>query len=173
MRSPSAAGSLAQGWSSLAGRRHELLPFTVSGVLCVIAGGLVAAVTASSPTEHGTWAAAYLVLVCGVAQAGLGLGQALFTASTSAPVVAVQFVGWNVGNAAVLVGTLAGLTALVDLGGGLLVVTLGLLARGLIPAAGVCRVAGALRCCLYGYRLLVLLLLVSIPVGLILARVRA
>jgi hypothetical protein len=131
LRPPSPSASTA---CPLAGRRHELLPFIVIGGVCVVAGGLVAAVTAPAPTEHGTWAAAYLVLVGGVAQAGLGLGQATFTTGTSTPVVAVQAAGWNLGNAAVLVGTLLGVTALVDLGGVLLVVTLGLLARGLRPA---------------------------------------
>lgn len=57
----------------------------------------------------------------------------MFTTRTSTPVVAVQAASWNLGNAAVLVGTLLGVTTLVDLGGALLLVTLGLLARGLCP----------------------------------------
>lgn len=171
MTSPSVP-DLPSGWCFLAGRWQELLPFAVAGMLCVVSGGLIAAVTASAPTEHGTWAVAYLVLVCGVAQTGLGLGQALSTSHTPAPVVAVQWVGWNLGNAAVLVGTLTGRTAVVDVGGVLLVVALLLLARGLFPA-GVRRVAGAHRWFRYVYGLLILLLLISIPVGLVLARVRA
>lgn len=155
-----------------AGRRGELLPFTIIGVVCIIAGGLVAAVTAPAPTEPWTWAAAYLVLVAGVAQVGLGLGQAMFTSPTPPRIVAAQAAGWNLGNAAVIGGTLLGNLALVDVGGVLLVVTLGLLARGLTPA-GVRPVDGARRWCLYGYRVLVLILLVSIPVGLVLARVRS
>lgn len=150
-------------------RRREFLPFVLTGVLCVIAGGLVAAVTAPAPTEHGTWVAAYLVLVGGVAQAGLGLGQAMFTARTSARVVAVEAVGWNVGNASVIVGNLLGVTALVDLGGAFLVIALILLARGVSPARAR-PVAGGAKWYLHGYRLLVLILLVSIPIGLILAR---
>lgn len=152
----------------LVGRR-EVLPSVLTGVLCVIAGGLVAAVTAPAPTEHGTWVAAYLVLVGGVAQAGLGVGQAMFTTQTSARVVAVEAVGWNVGNASVIVGTLLGVTALVDLGGAFLVIALILLARGVSPGA-VRPVAGGARWYLRGYRLLVLILLVSIPIGLVLAR---
>ena len=169
MRSPSPSKSPTRGASLLTERRHEVLPFTVTGVACALAGGLVAAVTAPAPTEHATWAAAYLVLVGGLAQAGLGLGQAMFTTRTSTPVVAVEVVGWNLGNALVLVGTLLGIVALVDLGGALLLVTLGLLTRGLAPAR-LRPLDGARRWCLYGYRLLMLILLVSIPVGLVLAR---
>jgi len=70
--------------------------------------------------------------VGGVAQAGLGLGQAMFaTRGTSSRLIAAEVAGWNLGNAAVLAGTLLDLTVLVDVGGVLLVVTLGLLARGL------------------------------------------
>ncbi len=150
--------------------RHELLPVALIGVLCVIAGGLVAAVTAPAPTEHGTWAAAYLVLVGGVAQIGLALGQAMFSARTSIRLAAVQAVGWNVGNAAVLGGTLLGVFVLVDAGGALLVMALVLLGRGVSPAGARAATGGA-KWCLYGYRLLLLILLVSIPVGLVLARV--
>lgn len=157
---------------ALAERRRALLPFAVIGTLCVVAGGLVAAATAVAPTRHGAWAAAYLVLVCGVAQAGLGLGQILSTSHTPTPVVAVQLVGWNLGNAAVLVGTLTGQTVVVDAGGALLVIALILLARALTPAGGP-RAASAHRGARYGYATLILLLLLSIPVGLVLARVRA
>jgi hypothetical protein len=138
----------------------------------VTAGGVLAAVTAPAPSEHTTWAAAYLVLVGGVAQAGLGLGQAMFaTRGTSSRLIAAEVAGWNLGNAAVLAGTLLDLTVLVDFGGVLLVVTLGLLARGL--RGGVSPADRAGRWLLRGYRLLVLILLISIPVGLVLARVRA
>jgi hypothetical protein len=133
VRSPSVP-DLSNASCFLTGRRQELLPFLVVGILCVIAGGLVAAATAPAPTEHGTWAAAYLVLVCGVAQAGLGIGQVLSTSRTPTRLIAVQAIGWNLGNAAVLVGILATYTALIDVGGALLFVILILLAPGLIAA---------------------------------------
>jgi hypothetical protein len=88
------------------------------------------------------------------------------------PAVAVQAIGWNLGNAAVLVGTLTAYTALVDVGGALLFVILMLLARGLV-AAGVRQVNGVQCWFRYGYGLLILILLLSIPVGAILAHVRA
>jgi len=171
LRSPSPSAPAAPDARPPAHRRPQLLPFTAIGVLCITAGGLLAAATASAPSEHTTWAAAYLVLVGGIAQVGLGFGQATFTAGTSTPVLASQVAGWNLGNAAVLAGTLQGSTAVVDLGGALLVVTLGLLARGLSPT-GVRPVGGAGRWCLYGYRVLMVILFVSIPVGLVLAQIR-
>jgi hypothetical protein len=155
----------------LAGRRQQLLPFLVVGILCVIAGGLIAAATAPAPTERGTWAAAYLVLVGGVAQAGLGLGQALSTTRTPTPVVAMEVVGWNLGNVAVLVGTLTELTALVDFGGALLIVALILLARG-VTSPLVRHADGVHRWFAYGYGVLILVLLLSIPVGLVLSHAR-
>ena len=141
------------------------MPFAVLGVGCVVAGGLVAAVTAVAPSTHASWAAAYLVLVAGVAQVGLGLGQAVLAPRVpSRGQVGAQVVAWNVGNAAVLTGTLTGVLPLVDLGGALLVIGLALLVHA---------VRGGQRrgWTLYGFRLLALLLLVSIPVGLVLARI--
>jgi hypothetical protein len=155
----------------LTGRRQEFLPFLVVGILCVIAGGLDAAATAPAPTEHGTWSAAYLVLVCGVAQAGLGVGQALSTTRSRTSVVAMQVAGWNLGNAAVLIGTVTEFIVLVDVGGALLFVILVLLARELI-VAGVWPVNGVQRWFRYGYGLLILILLLSVPTGVILAHVR-
>ena len=106
---------------------RQAAPAIVVGVVCIVAGGLVAAVTAPSPTEHGTWAAAYLVLVAGVSQVGLAVGQSLLTARTPAARTRVaELVTWNVGNAAVLTGTLTGTVWIVDLGGALLVAALAL-----------------------------------------------
>jgi len=141
------------------------LPFVVLGLACVIAGGLVAAATAHAPTQPASWAAAYLVLVGGVATLGFGAGQAVLasTVPTSGQ-VGLQLGAWYAGNAAVLVGTLVENTLLVDLGGLLLVVGLVLLVHG-VRGAG----HGTPGWALLAYRGLVLLLLVSIPVGLALA----
>jgi hypothetical protein len=150
--------------------RSPAAPFAVLGSICVVAGGLVAAATAPAPSEHGSWAAAYLVLVAGVAQIALGAGQALLAPRTPTPrLVAAQFVTWNAGNAAVLAGTLAGIVPLVDAGGAGLVAALALLVHG-VRGAGERGAGGgwALR----GFRLLVAVLLVSIPIGLVLAHVR-
>jgi hypothetical protein len=149
---------------------RQAAPATVVGVVCVVAGGLVAALTAPRPTEHGTWAAAYLVLVAGVSQVGLTVGQSLL-APRGLPnrTSLAELVTWNGGNAAVLTGTLAGTVWVVDVGGGLLVVTLALVVsaiRGHPVRDGGRRQALARR----AFRFLVLVLLVSIPIGLWLAR---
>lgn len=158
-----------------------MVPFAVLGGGCVIAGGLVAAATAPAPSVHGAWAAAYLVLVAGVAQIALGAGQALLAPIVpSRRWVLAQIGAWNAGNAAVLAGTLGGVTPLVDVGGTGLVIGLTLLVAAVrgtaVRGAAVRDVAarlGARWGCwpLYGFRLLVLVLAVSIPIGLILARV--
>jgi hypothetical protein len=84
---------------------------------------MVAAVTAPAPTQTGTWAAAYLVLVVGVAQLALGAGQALLASmALRSRLVLAELVLWNVANGAVLAGTLVGVQSLIDAGGGLLVV---------------------------------------------------
>lgn len=149
---------------------RQAAPAIVVGVVCIVAGGLVAAVTAPSPTEHGTWAAAYLVLVAGVSQVGLAVGQALLTAPTPAARTRVaELVTWNVGNAAVLTGTLTGTVWIVDLGGALLVAALALVVVAVhrYPVQEVGRSQALAR---RAFQLLVLLLLVSIPIGLWLGR---
>jgi hypothetical protein len=145
--------------------RFAALPFVVLGSACIVAGGLVSAVTAMAPSEHGSWAAAYLVLVAGVAQIGLGAAQAaLAPRAPSRRLIAAEVALWNLGNAAVMAGTLAGRLWLVDVGGGVLVVALaafGYAVRGAGQRGG---------WLLAAFRLLVAVLLVSIPVGLWLAR---
>lgn len=147
-------------------RWRRVTPFAAVGAVCIVAGGLVSAATAAAPSEHASWAVAYLVLVGGVAQLGLGLGQGLLAPKLpSAGMATGLVVGWNLGNAAVLIGTLTEAVWLVDVGGGLLVLSLAVLvwvARG---------AASRQRWLLVVFRALVLLLLVSIPVGLVLAHV--
>jgi hypothetical protein len=148
-------------------RSHAGAPFVVIGSAWVVAGGLVAAVTAHAPSEHATWAAAYLVLVAGFAQVALGAGQAWLAGQIPPllPVLASELIAWNAGSAAVLAGTLGGVVSITDAGGVLLIVALALMLR----ATGRQRSGWPLR----GYRLLIVIVLVSIPVGLILAHVRA
>ena len=150
--------------------RGPLLPFLVIGTACVIAGGLVAAATAPNPSEHGSWAAAYLVLVAGVAQVGLGAGQAKFGGHAAQRTVLAEIAGWNLGNAAVLAGTLADVGLVVDLGGAALLVVLVLLLRGALTSGATPSDRG--RWLLRGYCALLALLIVSIPVGLVLERVQ-
>lgn len=141
-------------------------PFFALGTACVVAGGLVAAVVATAPSQLGSWAAAYLVLVGGVTQVALGAGPALLaTRSPGRRAVAVELTGWNAGNGAVLAGTLLGATWLADAGGAALIVALALALAG---TRGVVRHPAWP---IYLYRALIALVLVSIPVGLVIAAV--
>lgn len=138
-------------------------PSFVVGAASIVAGGLVAAVAATDPSESGIWASAYLVLVAGVAQVALGLGQVwLATSPPGRGAVLGQLALYNVGNAAVIGGTLADRTWLVDAGGVLLAIALGTYLWATRRSRG-----GRV---LLAYRLLIAGVLVSIPVGLVLAR---
>lgn len=145
-------------------RRSAALPFAVIGSACVVAGGLAAALTSAVPSEHGAWAAAYLVLVAGVAQLGLGSGQAWLAPRPPSPgLVRVEVGLLNAGNLAVIGGTLCARPHVVDVGGVLLVLSLVLLGYGV-------RAPGSRSRLLVLHWALTGLLLVSIPVGLVLAR---
>jgi hypothetical protein len=147
-------------------------PFAFIGLACVIAGGLASAAIAPDPTEHGAGAVAYLVLICGVAQAALGAGQnALAVQPPSQRLRYAELVGWNLGNAAVIAGTLSNADAVVFVGGAILLVVLALFVygvRGSATAGSRARAAWIVN----GFRTLVVVLLISIPSGLVLAALR-
>lgn len=134
------------------------------GAACVVLGGLVAAATDPLDLAHGSWLAAYLVLVGGVAQYVMGHARTWPGATMQPPGVAWTGVGaWNLGNAGVIAGTLADAPVLVDAGSALLVLALVVA----VHAAG--RAGGILA---WGYRLLLVVLLVSIPIGIVLSYVQ-
>lgn len=140
--------------------------FVVLGTAWIVAGGLVAAVTGPLRLEHGSWAAAYQVLVAGVTQGAIGRAQeALAGQRPSRRTVVAQLVTWNLGSIAVLAGTLTRTPLVVDAGGALLVVTLALMIRAVQGGRGP-------AWALWAYRLILLVILVSIPVGLTLAHLR-
>lgn len=137
----------------------------VAGSL-IIAGGLVAAVNSASPFAHGSWLAAYLVLVGGVAQLALFGGPLLFPAPLSSRTLARAQLGlWNAGTAIVAVGVFADANAVVSLGSLLVLAALGCFARGAGPA----REPGAGR--VIAYRLVIAVLAVSVAVGIVLSAV--
>lgn len=144
-------------------RVRAATPFVIFGSLCVVAGGMVAAFTARAPTEHSSWTAAYLVLVAGAAQVGLGCGGALVPARLSVRALGAQLVLWNIGNAAVVVGTLGNWMWLIDVGGVLLVVAL-------VLSASATRRAGARQWSWILFRLFQAVMVISVPIGLVLAR---
>lgn len=149
-------------------RGWHAVPFVLWGFVGIIGGGLLAAVTHPFGWEaHGSWAAAYLVLVVGVAQLGLGVGQAwLSDRPPRRGHVSGELVGWNLGSALVVLGTLVARPWVVDLGGALLVVALALFVLAVRGRAGTPRWAW------WAYRVLALAVLVSVPVGLVLSALR-
>lgn len=105
----------------------------VAGVM-IVAGGLVAAINSAAPFAHGSWLAAYLVLVGGVAQLLLGIGcLALPAPRLSARLRQAQIGLWNAGNATVAGGVLIGAVALVIVGSVVLLAALGGFAVGAGP----------------------------------------
>ena len=141
--------------------------FRVIGAVWVIVGGLVSALTGPLGLEHGSWAAAFCVLVAGVSQFALGTIQAaLASKPPSAPIVATELVAWNAGSALVILGTVATMPLIVDVGGLFLVVALAVL---IITVRGRAEPLWAL----WAYRVLLIVILASIPIGLVLAHLRA
>lgn len=129
-------------------------------------GGLVAALTSPLDLPKGSWLAAYLVLVGGVAQCTIGRTQeALAPDSVPRKLWQMQYTGWNVGSLLVIVGSLTGEPYVVDVGGLLLL-------SALVIAVWVTRNAAA-SFLLWAYRAVLLLLVASMPVGLALAHLRA
>lgn len=100
----------------------------------------------------------------GVAQALLGLGQSMFThGAVPATVRQVELWCWNIGNAAVIVGTLLDVPVVLYLGCVPLVATLILVLRQLAHAPS--------NWASWSVRAVVAVLLVSIPTGIVLQAV--
>jgi hypothetical protein len=148
-------------------------PFVVFGIASVVAGGAISAFTASTPTRQMAWLVAYLVLVVGAAQVGLGAGQArLASRPVASRTVALEFAAFNLGNLAVILGTFSSLPLLVDAGGILLVLSLVYFlwsVRGHSAREGTATSGWLIN----GYRVLIAILVISIPIGLVLAHIRA
>lgn len=135
----------------------------LAGVM-IVAGGLVAAINSAAPFAHGSWLAAYLVLVGGVAQLVLGVGcLALPAPRLSARMRRAQLTLWNAGNAAVAAGVLTGAVGLVITGSVVLLAALAGFALGAGPAP----TNGRGR--LFLYRLAILALAWSVVIGSLLA----
>lgn len=139
-------------------------PFVVVAGTSIVAGGLVAAVTGPTDFDKGSWLAAYLVLVGGVALIGLGVGQAVFARRPPASsVIAAELALWILSAAAVVVGTLAELVVLTIVGGLLLLGVLVVFVAAVSERSGI---GGRL---IWVYRAVIAVLVVSIPIGLLLA----
>ncbi len=144
------------------------LPFRLLALVWVLTGGLTAAVTGPLGLEHGSWSAAFQVLVGGVLLGVLGIAQyGLAARAPGRAVLLAELLAWNLGGLAVIGGTVLGAPLLVDAGGALLVVTMVLMLR----AVG--RRAQGPAWLLWVFRAALVLTAVSIPVGLVLAHLRA
>jgi len=129
----------------------------------VVLGGLVAAVTRPLSLDQGSWAAAYLVLVWGSYQFLMGKAQEQLP-STPPPrrLAWGQLLSWNMGSAAVVLGATSHVPLLVDLGGLLLLSTL-------VSTLWVVRKSDRTILC-WSYRVVTALLMLSVPIGSVLAR---
>lgn len=145
----------------------------VLGIGFVVAGGLVSAVTSPLHLTHGSWLAAYLVLVCGVGQSAMGAAQLLAAdaltdggadSGTEERRAWAQLGAWNLGNALVISGTLAATPLVVDGGSVVLLVSLVL---ALLHSRRLR--AGRLT---FAYRVVLLIMIVSLPIGVLLSHLR-
>lgn len=146
------------------------LVFALIGTVSVIVGGLIAAVSRPLDWSYGSWVSAYLVLVTGVAQFVLGVGQDHLTDHLSERplrrrTIWTEIAGLNIGSAAVISGTLMSRPWIVDVGGLLIFIAL---VQALLAVRGV--PSGVLAVL---YRLIIGIVIVSIPVGLVLAHLGA
>lgn len=158
---------MSQQPASEAQRWRSNTPMLIIGGVWVIVGGLVAALTGPTGWDRGSWVAAFLVLVAGAAQIGLAAGQArLNDAALTIRFASVECVLWNVGCATVVVGTLLSNPAAVSIGSVLL---LGALAMSVMAFRGTSGRPGAM---LGLYRGLLVVMLVSIPIGIALSWTR-
>ena len=136
------------------------------GGLAVVLGGLVAAVTGPFDWAKGSWVAAYLVLVVGVAQYVMGWMRPAGPRPDRSGWA--QVAGWNLGSLLVIGGTLATAPALVTLGSALLAVALALALLTDLRAPERPRTWVS-----WAYGAMLVILLVSIPVGVLLSHLRS
>lgn len=143
-------------------RYRSALPFLALGTAAILVGGVIAAAVAHNPGRDVVWMVAYLVLVVGLAQIILGIGQ-IVLADKLVPgiLVAAQFLLFNIGNAGVIAGTVADTFPPVAVGTVLVLIGLGLFLYGSRGSAH-----GRLR---NGYRSLIGLIAIGALVGLVLS----
>jgi hypothetical protein len=144
-------------------------PFVVIGAACIVAGGIVAALSRPTGFDLGPWLAAFLVLVGGVAQIALGGGQAWLAVEPPTPRrVAIEAATWNVGLAVTIVGSLAGVPVVTTLGGIAVLGSLALFLDAVRHAGATSRAPLARKL----YTAVTAVVLVSTPIGLALAWIR-
>lgn len=141
--------------------------FAAFGIDAIISAGLLAAFTAHSPSQFYSWTTAYLVLVVGILQIGFSISLYVLAKVSSSKLIILAFILYNLGNFCVIFGTALkdvtdNHTLVVDLGGLLIVVTM-------LLFMFIARVAIKSWLKIFFYTL-VGIILISVPIGLILAR---
>ncbi len=110
--------------------------FALVGSAAVVAGGLVAGLSRPTGAELGPWTASFLVLVVGVAQIVLGVGQAWVAVEPpSRQRSLIELVGWNAAAAVTIVGTLTSTVVLTVLGSAATAVVAVVFMGGIGPAS--------------------------------------
>lgn len=142
--------------------------FLATGCVFLLAAVLSAVVDTAASFHHGWWLVAYLSLVGGLSQMLLGAGQYMLAERTHCQtppntLLLTELGLWSVGTVAVAVGDLAGSSTVLLLGSALLLIDLGLFARGLarLQRAADRRAVALERC----YAVLLLFLAISVLVG--------
>ena len=144
-------------------------PFVVIGAACIVAGGVVAALSRPTDFDLGPWLAAFLVLVGGVAQVALGGGQAwLAVRPPTHRRIVIEVATWNVGLAVTIVGSLAAVPFVTTLGGIAVLCALALFLDSVGRTGSTSRSAIARKL----YTAVTAVVLVSTPIGLALAWIR-
>lgn len=138
-----------------------------TGIIAILCGGLLSAFSARKPNRFSSWASAYLVLVSGLLQVIMGLGTYYLVEQYSSGLLFSAFIMFNLGNIGVILGTKLKAESkryrlFVDGGGGLLVIALAVFLSIMRSAS--------LSWQLIVLDLVTLLILISIPTGLVLAR---
>lgn len=128
---------------------------------------MLSAVTGPLGLSKGSWASAYLVLVAGVAQYVMGLAAAHWRRAGAEALGWWWFAVWNLGHIGVLTGSVLGATAVVFVGSGILVIAL---VMAFVSTCALRRPAH--RMLLLGYRVLLVLLAISIPIGMVMSALR-
>lgn len=107
--------------------RYAAVLFVALGTAAIMFAGLFSAATARSASYQSAWFVAYLVLVVGIAQVALGLGQWwLASRPLSMTIMVGELVLFNIGNVGVIVGTVRATPYLVAAGGAWVTVALAL-----------------------------------------------
>lgn len=143
--------------------------FLTLGILAILVGGMLMAFTAKTPSRLVSWASAYLVLIVGLAQAIIGIILYSLDNDPATFAIIVAFFAFNLGNAAVIMGTIGryrkkNYRQLVDAGGVLLVLSMVTLLVAVHHAVFSWQ--------LVFFYVIIVTILVTMPIGLLLSRRR-